>query len=629
MVLSYLDEKGFGEVAKKIGKKLKIKGGNKLPAGALQAAVTGAKTRVQRNRQPHPDTKPRTAYDLFVLDRKAKYNTGNTKERRTLIREEWNKESEAVRLQYATKRDELKEAYYLKFPDKRPPVKVTKASAAKKKRKTRDPNAPKKPKTSYILFSLAERPRFVQQHPDMKATDVMCALGKRWNKMSKDEKHQYDEAYKLEKKKYDAAILAYVPDEAFANAAKRAKIYSSNGEKREKIRRDPNAPKRPTSNYLLYSKEQRPLVVASNPKMKATLVISEIAKRWGKLSPTEKKQWDEQVAEDKIRFENEMKLYIPPPQSVLVAQENSKKKPKKDPDRPKRAPTAYLLFTTEARPKYVKEHPDENNPEIMKGLAVLWSKATEKQKKKYEPIVTRLSDEYHAAMENYVVPLQYQYTNSKDSKKRKKDPTAPKKPATSYLLYSNAKRMELKKSNPNMGPKEIMTVLGTAWKLLDNSTKKPFEARARVLKEQYDRDVQAHRAKKSREGNTSITAKYYPAHGNRKTALEFYYDARRKKMTRTNPDMEISEQNDILKRKYMQMPENRKQKYQDLERDQVSDGNPVYQSSKRSRSSSSSSSSSRSSSKTSSSSSSSKMSSSSSHISNSSYHSSNTGQQSV
>ena len=185
-------------------------------------------------------------------------------------------------------------------------------------------------------------------------------------------------------------------------------------------------------------------------------------------------------------------------------------------------------------------------------------------------------------------------------------------------------------SNPNMGPKEIMTVLGTAWKLLDNSTKKPFEARARVLKEQYDRDVQAHRMKKSREGNTSITAKYYPAHGNRKTALEFYYDARRKKMTRTNPDMEISEQNDILKRKYMQMPENRKQKYQDLERDQVSDGNPVYQSSKRSRSSSSSSSSSsRSSSKTSSSSSSSKMSSSSSHISNSSYHSSNTGQQSV
>ena len=91
-------------------------------------AVTGGKTRIQRNRQPHPDTKPRTAYDLFVLDRKAKYNTGNTKERRTLIREEWNKESEAVRLQYATKRDELKEAYYLKFPDKRPPVKVTKAS---------------------------------------------------------------------------------------------------------------------------------------------------------------------------------------------------------------------------------------------------------------------------------------------------------------------------------------------------------------------------------------------------------------------------------------------------------------------------------------------------------------------
>ena len=91
-------------------------------------SVTGAKARVQRNRQPHPDTKPRTAYDLFVLDRKAKYNLGNTAERRKLIREEWIKEPESVRSQYATKRDELKEAYFLKFPDKRPPAKVSKAS---------------------------------------------------------------------------------------------------------------------------------------------------------------------------------------------------------------------------------------------------------------------------------------------------------------------------------------------------------------------------------------------------------------------------------------------------------------------------------------------------------------------
>ena len=43
------------------------------------------------------------------------------------------------------------------------------------------------------------------------------------------------------------------------------------------------------------------------------------------------------------------------------------KKPKKDPNRPRRAPTAYLLFTTEARPDYVKEHPNENNREIRKG----------------------------------------------------------------------------------------------------------------------------------------------------------------------------------------------------------------------------------------------------------------------
>jgi len=88
-------------------------------------------------------------------------------------------------------------------------------------------------------------------------------------------------------------------------------------------------------------------------------------------------------------------------------------------------------------------------------------------------------------------------------------------------------------------------------------------------------------------GNPGKNQQGYYTYGNRKTALGFYYDARRKKMARTYPGLTISDQNDILRRKYMQMPENRKQKYQDLERDQVVDGDSVHQGSKSSSSSSS------------------------------------------
>ena len=45
----------------------------------------------------------------------------------------------------------------------------------------------------------------------------------------------------------------------------------------------------------------------------------------------------------------------------------------------------------------------------------------------------------------------------------------PKPPPTVYLLYSNAKRKELKASNPSMSPKDAMAACGAGWKLLDAS----------------------------------------------------------------------------------------------------------------------------------------------------------------
>jgi hypothetical protein len=79
-------------------------------------------------------------------------------------------------------------------------------------------------------------------------------------------------------------------------------------------------------------------------------------------------------------------------------------------------------------------------------------------------------------------------------KKKRKDPNAPKKPPTAYLLYSNYKRNELKHSHPMLGPKEIMAEIGQGWKLLDDSSKIPYENEAKRAKEQYDRDLAIHKS---------------------------------------------------------------------------------------------------------------------------------------
>ena len=128
MVISYLHEKGLNQIVQKLQQQLNIpkNANNFLPSGTLAAAVAGTR-RNERKRPSRETSKPKSAYDLFVLERKVKYpNMGNTTERRQLIRQEWYNETEEGRKKYEKKRDELREEFYKKFPEKRPAPKPPK-----------------------------------------------------------------------------------------------------------------------------------------------------------------------------------------------------------------------------------------------------------------------------------------------------------------------------------------------------------------------------------------------------------------------------------------------------------------------------------------------------------------------
>ncbi|KAI9032465.1 high mobility group box domain-containing protein [Hyaloraphidium curvatum] len=74
-------------------------------------------------------------------------------------------------------------------------------------------------------------------------------------------------------------------------------------------------------------------------------------------------------------------------------------------------------------------------------------------------------------------------------KKADKDPNAPKKPASAYMLFSSAKRAEVKAENPDAGFGEIGKLLGAAWKDVSDAEKKKYEALAKEAKEQYEKDL--------------------------------------------------------------------------------------------------------------------------------------------
>merc|ERR1719318_123305 len=80
-------------------------------------------------------------------------------------------------------------------------VKEWKLKQSKKKFK-KDPNAPKRSMSSYMLFVNETRPQYVQENPDLAVTEVLSGLGKLWADVSSSDKAAYEKKAAKPKEKY-------------------------------------------------------------------------------------------------------------------------------------------------------------------------------------------------------------------------------------------------------------------------------------------------------------------------------------------------------------------------------------------------------------------------------------------
>lgn len=85
------------------------------------------------------------------------------------------------------------------------------STANKKRKEEKDPNAPKKPLSAYILFTTDTDTveKVKAAHPDAKPKEMMALKSKAWNALSDDEKKPWEEKAAAEKKRYIAAEAAY------------------------------------------------------------------------------------------------------------------------------------------------------------------------------------------------------------------------------------------------------------------------------------------------------------------------------------------------------------------------------------------------------------------------------------
>eukprot|EP00668_Euglena_longa_P038193 GGOE01049181.1.p1 GENE.GGOE01049181.1~~GGOE01049181.1.p1 ORF type:complete len:247 (+),score=59.07 GGOE01049181.1:46-786(+) len=184
-----------------------------------------------------------------------------------------------------------------------------------------------------------------------------------------------------------------------------------------------------------------------------------------------------------------------------VSEKETKKartgKKKKDPNAPKRPLTAFFIFLSEKRETYLKENPTlkSKNTEVVKALSEVWKKVDHKP---FEEKAAADKKRYEAEMKNYTPPEGFDddepETKGKRGKKKEKDPNAPKRALSAYMLFSTSEGPKIRET-VKADPKSAMAKIAEAWKNVDQATKQKFEKLAVEDKKRYDKEVALYKGK--------------------------------------------------------------------------------------------------------------------------------------
>lgn len=244
--------------------------------------------------------------------------------------------------------------------------------------------------------------------------------------------------------------------------------------------KDPNAPKRPRSAYILFCNDKRPEVRAQNPEMKMPKVVQELGKLWKDLKDKKKQHYLSEAAKDKERYNTEMSEYGP------------KNKPKG----PKRALSAYFFFCADKRSEVKEANPKLKVPDIAKELGRMWKEdfADEDSRKEWMKKAAEDKKRYEKEKDTWIathpeeakdVPKKKAKSNVKidsetdnkptnKSRRRKQQTTEPIQ-VSGMILFMQQTRSKIEAENPNWDIKQVIAEMKKRWSALSSQEREEYD----------------------------------------------------------------------------------------------------------------------------------------------------------
>lgn len=253
--------------------------------------------------------------------------------------------------------------------------KLLSSSAKTSSRKKKDPDAPKKPRSAYILFCSENRPKLQKKSPDLNTTQLTSKLGEMWKSVSDKDKARLNELAKKDKERYKSEMQNYTPPEGQEEDAPKKR-----GGKPKKER---TGPKRPTSAYLYFCEAMRNKVKEENPDMSGKDITTELGKRWKSLSEKEKAPYNAKGEQDRARYAEEKG------ETTTETKKASKKPVETKEEKPKAKKASvdtpgYKAFRQEKTEELESEHPEWGSRKMTAEVNKAWNDLSEEDRAEYE-----------------------------------------------------------------------------------------------------------------------------------------------------------------------------------------------------------------------------------------------------
>jgi len=182
----------------------------------------------------------------------------------------------------------------------------------KKAKKSKDPDAPTRPMSSYFLFCAEMREECKKNNPNGKAPTGK-ELGASYKELSNAKKASLDKKAAVLKDEYTVKKAAYDQKKKLENSGEPERVETpeplTTQIKKKRAKKDPNAPKRPLSNYLLYCQDFRGKVKVENPDADPKSMMKILGEGYRNLNERDSAHYKELAEKSKEKYQIEMKRY--------------------------------------------------------------------------------------------------------------------------------------------------------------------------------------------------------------------------------------------------------------------------------------------------------------------------------